>query len=32
VAPPPPTDLPGAPQQGPSGTDLQNPKLPDQPA
>ncbi len=31
VAPPPPTDLPGAPPQGPSGPDLQNPTLPDPP-
>ena len=32
VAPPPPEDIPGLPQQGPSGRDLQNPVIPDQPA
>jgi penicillin-binding protein 2 len=31
AAPPPPTDIPGAPQQGPSGQQLQNPVVPDQP-
>ena len=31
AAPPPPTDIPGAPQQGPSGPQLQNPIDPDPP-
>jgi len=31
AAPPPPTDIPGAPQQGPSGQQLQNPNTTDQP-
>ena len=32
AAPPPPTDLPGAPNGAPSGPQLQNPVAPDQPA
>ena len=32
AAPPPPEDLPGAPAQGPSGQQLQNPVVPDPPA
>ncbi len=31
VAPPPPSDIPGAPPQGPSGPQLQNPNTTDQP-
>ena len=30
-APPPPTDIPGAPQQGPTGQQLQYPNTTDQP-